>query len=88
MDTLHTEVTLEEAKADLESLVERASQGERITIVCGNRAKVDLTCNAKASPSKRSNAEIARLFERMANNRKGVTLGASDWKDLRDYGRR
>lgn len=87
MSNFATEVTLEEAKADLESLCARAAKGERITIVCGDNAIADLAAHYP-TPSKEAPEELRAVIEKMKKFRERQTLGGIDWRELRDEGRR
>ena len=86
MDTTHTEVTLEEAKANLESLVERAANGERITIACAGKAKVDLTLHPR--PKIRDQAAIDRAVAELRTFSKGRKLDGLSIREMIDEGRK
>ena len=81
-----TEVSVEEAKANLETLIERAANGERIVIACPGTVKVDLTAHVGNAPTSKTPENDST--QRMKAFRKGRTLGGIDWRELRDEGRR
>jgi prevent-host-death family protein len=71
-----------EAKSQLSALLDRAAAGEEITITKHGKPVAKLI---RAVPHDRARA--AEAFRKLAELRKGVTLGDLDWRKLRDEGR-
>lgn len=70
------------AKEQLSALLERAARGEEIVITKHGRPMAKLV-SAQAHDRDRGREAVERLKEL----RRGITLGGSLWRDLRDEGR-
>ena len=78
-----TTVGAYEAKTHFSDLLERAAQGEEITIT---RRGEEVAKLVPAKP-RHSRAEVRAAMERMDRKRQGVTLGGLRIKDLINEGR-
>lgn len=72
-----------EAKTHLSSLLEKVHGGEEVLITRHGKAIARLVPAGNAAREQASAAA-----EKLLTLRKQVTLGATDWKSLRDEGRR
>lgn len=72
-----------EAKTHLSALLDKVSRGEEVLITKRGKAVARLVSAEQADQS-----QIATNIEQLLSLRKQVTLGDTDWKSLRDEGRR
>lgn len=75
-----------EAKTQLSGLVDRAANGEEITITRHGKPVARLAPLVALTLYDQEKARKA--FERLLELRKGTTLGGLNWKELRDEGRK
>jgi len=72
-----------EAKTHLSALLDKVSHGEEVLITKHGKPVARLVSAADIDQDK-----VGEVIRKIRENRKVLSLGDSDWKELRDAGRR
>jgi prevent-host-death family protein len=72
-----------EAKTHLSALLDKVSHGEEVLITKHGKPVARLVSAVDIDQDKAGEA-----IRKIRENRKGLSLGDTDWKELRDFGRR